>query len=113
MATCTKGWEEQPAVVIDNGSHSFKAGLAGQSSPQLFIPSVVARWKEMPESLVTTDAAVEIAYLGCNHYKYLGNAAKKILKDRKGLAYPSFPVTYGQVNSWDDLETVSRRHQIT
>ncbi|KAI5288846.1 Nuclear actin-protein involved in chromatin remodeling [Ascosphaera aggregata] len=46
------GWEqtrsdpEGNAIVIDNGSHTLKAGWSFQSSPQLQIPPVVSRYRD-------------------------------------------------------------------
>ena len=37
--------EDQPAVVIDNGSAYFKAGFAGKDAPRCYIPTIVGRPK--------------------------------------------------------------------
>ena len=36
-------FEDVPAVVIDNGSHSIRAGFAGDDAPISAFPSVVGR----------------------------------------------------------------------
>ena len=35
--------KENPSVVIDNGSHTIKAGYAGDRAPRVTIPTVIAR----------------------------------------------------------------------
>ena len=36
------------ALVIDNGSHTFKAGFAGDDAPKILFPTIVGRPK-VPE----------------------------------------------------------------
>lgn len=98
-----------PAVVIDNGSHSIKAGIAGHSMPHLRVPSVVAQWERLPQFLTTDNLATEICYLGRAHYKYIGDNAKKMLRENEGKLYPTFPLCRGRVENWEDLESVSEK----
>lgn len=50
--------ETFPAVILDNGSGSVKAGLAGEDAPKSVFPSMVGRPKHQ---------AVMVSLLGCIH----------------------------------------------
>ncbi|XP_063173446.1 actin-related protein T2-like [Candoia aspera] len=76
---------QTPAVIIDNGSGSCKAGISGQSEPQSIVPSVVGRVQERAEEF------------------YIGDRALS----KKG-ALLSYPVERGIISCWDDMEKLLR-----
>uniref|UniRef100_A0A8C5SAE9 Actin-related protein T2 n=1 Tax=Laticauda laticaudata TaxID=8630 RepID=A0A8C5SAE9_LATLA len=76
---------QTPAVIIDNGSGSCKAGISGGTEPKCIVPSVVGCLRERPEEI----------YIG-------GRALFK-----KG-ALLSYPVERGIISSWDDMEKLLR-----
>lgn len=71
-----------PAVVIDNGSGSCKAGIAGQLKPQSTVLSVVGHLKEKADE----------GYIG-----------KKALS-KNGAIILNYPVKRGVITCWDDME---------
>eukprot|EP01065_Artemidia_motanka_P018237 TRINITY_DN21559_c0_g1_i1.p1 TRINITY_DN21559_c0_g1~~TRINITY_DN21559_c0_g1_i1.p1 ORF type:complete len:393 (+),score=103.41 TRINITY_DN21559_c0_g1_i1:78-1256(+) len=79
-------WEDNEAVVIDNGSGMMKAGLAGREAPDAVFPAVVGRPRKgaSGDVLVGEDAV-----------------------DAKGYRL-RYPVSHGIVTDWDDMELVWR-----
>ncbi len=39
--------DEVPAVVIDNGSGTIKAGLSGEDLPEIILPTIIGRPREV------------------------------------------------------------------
>ena len=44
---------EVPALVVDNGSHTCKAGFAGDDAPRAVFPSVVGRPQHITSAIMT------------------------------------------------------------
>ena len=82
---------EIPTVVIDNGSFTCKAGLAGQDAPSVEIRSIVG---------VPRITSIQFG-LGLQDY-YVGPEAQK----RRGLLTLKHPIERGIVTNWDDMEKV-------
>ncbi|CAF1140669.1 unnamed protein product [Rotaria sordida] len=83
--------DEIYSIVIDNGSGTIKAGIAGDDSPRVIIPSVVGRLrhsKTLPETSQTD------LFIG---YKALNN--KEILSVH-------YPIEHGIITNWDDMEKI-------
>ncbi|XP_058017414.1 actin-related protein T2-like [Ahaetulla prasina] len=76
---------QTPAVIIDNGSGSCKAGISGETEPKSIVPSVVGHFREKPEEI------------------YIGGGALA----KKG-ALLNYPVQRGIISSWDDMEKLLR-----
>lgn len=83
--------EENPAVVIDNGSGMCKAGFAGDDAPRAVFPSVVGRPKR------------ETIMVGSTHKdEYIGDEALA----KRGVLKISYPIEHGQVKDWDMMEKI-------
>ncbi|XP_076365964.1 actin, non-muscle 6.2-like [Tachypleus tridentatus] len=80
-----------PAVVIDIGSGTCKAGFAGDDIPRAIFPCVVGR----PRYL-----AVMLGM--CHKDTYIGDEAQH----KRGVLTLKYPVEHGIVTSWDDMEKV-------
>ena len=83
--------EEQPAVVIDNGSGLCKAGIAGDDAPRACFQAIVGRPK-MPGIMVG------IEQKDC----FVGSEAFA----KKGVLAIKYPIENGIVTSWDDMEKI-------
>ncbi len=88
MACATVG----QAVVIDNGSDTIKAGVAGHNAPRFVFPTVIGRPR---------------------HANLFGHSGTPILKDayvgeeaqrKRGLLTLRYPVERGVITNWDDME---------
>eukprot|EP01062_Namystynia_karyoxenos_P041632 TRINITY_DN3034_c2_g1_i1.p1 TRINITY_DN3034_c2_g1~~TRINITY_DN3034_c2_g1_i1.p1 ORF type:complete len:415 (+),score=157.01 TRINITY_DN3034_c2_g1_i1:85-1245(+) len=77
------GWEDNPAVVLDNGSGMMKAGLAGREQPDAWFPAVVGRPRKGDGPTL------------------IGDKAEKASGYRL-----KYPVAHGIVTNWDDMELV-------
>ena len=78
-------WQDNSAVVFDNGTGMMKAGFAGQDEPGAVFPAAVARKRNVAEPAVGDDA--------------VGKAGYRI----------KYPVEHGIVNNWDDMALVWRK----
>jgi actin len=76
------------SVIIDSGSNTTKVGLSGEDKPKILIPTLVGRVKA--ENDKTT------IYVG-----------KKALQ--KSDSVFTFPMEYGCVTNWDDMERVWKK----
>jgi actin-related protein len=83
--------KETQSIVIDNGSGVVKAGFSGEDAPRAIFPSIVGRPKNNTV-LVGVDSKDE----------YLGDDALKM----KGILKITYPVEYGVVTCWDDMEKI-------
>ena len=78
------------SVVIDNGSHTIKAGLSTADEPRIIIDSVIGNLTDHKGS-----------YIG--HKKtYIGYEAK----ERKSLLNLKYPINRGIITDWDAMEEV-------
>ena len=76
-------------IVIDNGSHSMKAGFAGFDAPSLCFPTVIGHPTKF------------LRYF-CRHESFVGNQAQ-IRRDSLTLQHP---IEEGVIRNWDDLERI-------
>jgi actin len=81
--------EENPSVVIDNGSSVIRAGLSGRESPKVIIPSVVGRPREHMHHPDLKDL-----YIGDDAY-----SKANVLSLKR-------PIERGVIKNWDDIETI-------
>ncbi|CAF3687823.1 unnamed protein product [Rotaria sp. Silwood1] len=83
--------DELYSIVIDNGSGTIKAGIAGDDSPRVIIPSVIGRPRHLKTSTETTQADLSIGH--------------KALY-RKDILSIHYPIEHGIVTNWDDMEKI-------
>lgn len=82
-----------PAVIFDNGSGLFKAGIAGESSPRSVFTAIVGRSK------------VKATMLGAGQKEcYIGEEAQS----KRGILSLNYPIDHGIVTCWDDMERIWR-----
>ena len=82
-------WDENPAVVLDNGSGVVKSGFAGDEAPRSVFPTVIGRAR---------NAAPGAPPL-------VGDEA---LKSTERLTI-TYPLEHGIVHDWDDMERIWRQ----
>ncbi|XP_005109965.1 actin, clone 302 [Aplysia californica] len=77
-------------VVLDNGSDTTKAGLAGDSTPKVICRTVVGRPRRK----------------GLKVFKNQGNFVGKEALSKRGILALSSPIDQGHIVNWDDMETI-------
>lgn len=82
---------EQQPVVIDSGSGTLKAGLAGAEAPKLTIPAYVGR----PKHTKVMAGAAQGEF-------HVGSKATEL----KGILQLTYPTSHGVVNNWEDMQKV-------
>ena len=82
--------EENPAVVIDNGSGMIKAGIAGEDAPKAYFPSTVG----IPKYEKIHGADEKDFYVG-------QDAVKK-----RGVLTLEYPLENGIVKNWDFMSKI-------
>ncbi|OWF34768.1 actin, muscle-like [Mizuhopecten yessoensis] len=75
------------ALVVDNGSHSCKAGFANENTPRVFIPSIVGHPRDELKGTSKKDC-------------FIGGEVRDI---REMLALRN-PIEFGVINNWDGME---------
>lgn len=80
-----------PALVLDNGSGSCKAGFAGDDEPKAVVPAIVGR----PRTWSTSEKIKE-------RETYVGQDAK----DNWSELVLKYPIEHGIIKDWDDMEAV-------
>lgn len=85
-------FEDQPAVVIDNGTGMIKAGIAGDEAPKAYFPTVVGYTKY--DRLPGSDGK------NC----LIGEEAIA----KKGVLTLKYPLENGIVKEWEDMEKIWR-----
>ncbi|XP_019637344.1 PREDICTED: actin-3-like [Branchiostoma belcheri] len=76
-----------PTVVLDHGTASIKAGLAGQFKPHVFLPTLVGR-PAFPQ-----------------HQSIGVCCGEKALKNWRELKI-TYPIVEGTITDWDDMEVI-------
>ncbi len=82
---------ENSTVVIDNGSNTIKAGFGGDEAPSEFVLSRISR---------AFSTGPETAGIDSNYY-----VGEKALA-RCNVLQVKYPISYGYVNNWNDMEDV-------
>ncbi|KAA6413889.1 MAG: actin [Lasallia pustulata] len=78
-------------IVLDNGSGTIRAGFAGEDLPKCYFPSFVGR----PKHLRVLAGALEGDV-------FIGQRAQEL----RGLLKIRYPLEYGIVTDWDDMERI-------
>lgn len=82
-----------PAVIFDNGSGLFKAGIAGDCGPRSVFTPIVGH------------SQVKATMLGAGQKEcYTGEAARS----KRGVLFLNYPIDYSIVTCCDDMERIWR-----
>ena len=84
-----------PAIVLDCGTGTIKAGLSNEQLPQCLIPSVLAK----PRSISPNESDNICMGLAQSNIAFGDFALKK-----RGLLNLRYPIEHGIVVNWDDME---------
>ncbi|XP_059151151.1 uncharacterized protein LOC131937614 isoform X2 [Physella acuta] len=87
MSGAQLSFDDHPAIVLDSGSGTCRAGLAGDETPSSLFPSIVGRRKFLLES-------IDEAYVGTD------------AQQRRELLHLSYPIEHGIVVNWEDMEKI-------
>src|ERR1700686_4384616 len=79
------------AIVIDNGTGTMKAGLAGDDAPRSIFSTVVGKPK-MPGILVGLD----------QKDVYIGDE----VREKKGVLKLEYPIDRGVIKDWENMEKI-------
>lgn len=82
--------EQNPAVVIDNGSGMIKAGIAGEDAPKAYFPSVVG----LPRFEKIHGADEKDFYVGHEAIK------------KRGLLALEYPIEDGNIKNWEHMRKI-------
>ncbi|KAH8265915.1 hypothetical protein KR038_011528, partial [Drosophila bunnanda] len=85
------GDEGVPALVVDNGSGTLKAGFAGDDAPRALFPSMVGRPRHQGVMVGLDQKEV-----------YVGDEAQF----KRGILTLHYPIDHGLVINWDDMEKI-------
>ncbi|XP_060075380.1 uncharacterized protein LOC132555056 [Ylistrum balloti] len=79
--------KEPVTLVVDNGSYSCKSGFSDENSPRAVTPSIVGRPHDGIKGAREKDC-------------FVGDE----VKDMKEMLAVRFPIEFGIINSWDEME---------
>ncbi|CAA0333670.1 unnamed protein product [Arabidopsis thaliana] len=101
------GGEEVSAIVVDLGSHTCKAGYAGEDAPKAVFPSVVGaidgNGMDIDDAANTTEDAKESDKEKGKRKLYTGSQALNFRRDQMEILSPTKD---GIVTDWDMLDNV-------
>ena len=82
--------DEDTGLVVDNGSGSIKAGIAGEDIPRSVFETIVGSPKKMEKGLKEC---------------YVGDEAQS----KRGILNLRYPIEHGIVTNWDDMHEIWQR----
>lgn len=82
--------EENPAIVIDNGTGMVKAGVSGEDSPSAYFPSVIG----IPKYNRMQGADDQSFFVGQDAI------------NKKGVLTLQYPVSTGIISNWEHMEKI-------
>ncbi|KAL9862092.1 Actin-related protein 4A [Arabidopsis thaliana] len=101
------GGEEVSAIVVDLGSHTCKAGYAGEDAPKAVFPSVVGaidgNGMDIDDAANTTEDAKESDKEKGKRKLYTGSQALNFRRDQMEILSPTKD---GIVTDWDMVDNV-------
>ena len=77
-------------VVIDNGSHTSKVGIAGEDAPRCTFPNILGR----PKDCMCVRPDMKDSNMGKEAHAVRGDLRLR------------YPIQYGIINDWDDMEEI-------
>jgi len=83
--------EDEPGVVIDNGSGMTKAGFSGEDAPKAAFPAIVGRIRD----------GIDKTTLG-GKTEFIGDEAQA----KRGICKLYYPIAHGIITDWTDMEKV-------
>ena len=86
--------ESIPTIVVDNGSSTIKAGIAGNDAPSAVFSSAVGYAKHRKHSALYSDLNQNDRYVGDE------------LSAMSGVVTMNYPIKRGIVTNWDDMEKI-------
>lgn len=101
------GGDEVSAIVVDLGSHTCKAGYAGEDAPKAVFPSVVGSIDQMdidePENIEKNSGSAPDPNSKSKRKLYVGNQALGYRRDHMEVISP---IKDGIVADWDIVESI-------
>jgi len=91
MSSDNDEYDEEHAIVIDNGSSTCKAGFAGEDAPRAVFPTVIGRPSHRG---VIVGFGAKDAYVGDE------------CMSKRGILVMKYPIEHGIVTNWDDMERI-------
>ena len=86
---------QKPAIIIDNGSHTTKAGFAGDEGPKTEFVTKVGRPRH--QGVLNLDPHKH----GLKEW-YIGGEVEA----KRGVLTLAYPVERGIIDKWDEIEKV-------
>lgn len=89
------------ALILDNGSGTCKAGFAGDGTPRVALPAVLA-WPKAPDTQAGLPKDRQNGYV-------VGSEAEADTIVADGTTVLKHPIDHGVVTNWDSVEKIWRR----